>query len=110
MAGIKTNGQLKCDWAKEFLMFNLSADETEILCSQCFTKFHSYRKANLSRHVEKFHPDLVSLEDLPRRQILDTYLQKCNRHMAQNFEKDNPDIMRKTLLKVGPMAAALTEP
>lgn len=82
--GINDCGAFKRLWAERYLCYNLGR---EIICLLCFCRFTQFKKFNLERHMKNKHPQMFSMNESARRQILERFVARYIDHVSPS---DNP--------------------
>merc|ERR1712227_803669 len=77
--GINDCGAFKRVWAERYLCYNLGR---EIICLLCFCRFTQFKKFNLERHMKNKHPQMLTLSESSRREILQRYVTRYINHVT----------------------------
>ena len=84
--GINDCGAFKRVWAERYLCYNLGR---EIICLLCFCRFTQFKKFNLERHMKNKHPQMYSLNETARREILEQFVARYIDHVSPEHSVSN---------------------
>ena len=84
--GINDCGAFKRVWAERYLCYNLGR---EIICLLCFCRFTQFKKFNLERHMKNKHPQMYSLNETARREILEQFVARYIDHVSPENNVNN---------------------
>ena len=84
--GINDCGAFKRVWAERYLCYNLGR---EIICLLCFCRFTQFKKFNLERHMKNKHPQMYSLNETARREILEQFVARYIDHVSPDNVNTN---------------------